>query len=338
MASAIIDFVALERPGHSSELANATLIEQLRERARAFDRDRMAPYVAHFRAKHSDTIAGIFFYGSRLAEGERAKGSLCDFFIVYDDARFHERVGQRLLNCVLAPNVYTELFDGCATKVSTVSLARFRREMSPAARDIYHQGRFGKRVALVYARDGAAEEVLLATWLAGMRALVGRTLDLLGETFTFEEFLLEVLTISYRGEVRAESPDKVARLLEAERPFYEVVYRRLLEERTGTAPYRQAVSRWRRFWTRRFLARSRRRMFYRWPKMILTVRNWLEVALAKLERTKGIVLPLTPLQRRFPLIFGWGHLWRVWRRGLLKGPDTHNANRKIETPNDRPRG
>jgi hypothetical protein len=293
----------------------------LRERARAFDRDAMSPYVAHFRAKHSDTIVGIFFYGSRLAEGEKAKGSLYDFFVVYDDPRFHRTAGQRLLNGVLAPNVYTELFDGHATKVSTVALGRFRHEMSPRARDIYHQGRFGKRVALVYARDLGAEDALILAWLAGMRALVRRTLDLMGEAFTFEEFLREVLTISYRGEVRAESADKVARLLEAERPFYEEVYRRLLEEHVGPAPYRQQVSRWRRFLARRFLARSRRRMFLRWPKMILTVRNWLDVILAKLERTKGIVLPLTPLQRRFPLIFGWGHFWRVWRRGLLKGPD-----------------
>ena len=318
----VLNSGAVDRATDSENEGDAELIDRLRARARSFDRDAMAPYIAHFRAKHGDTIVGIFFYGSRLAEGARAKGSLYDFFVVYDDPRFHKTAGQRILNGVLPPNVYTELFDRFATKVSTVSLARFQREMSPAAADIYHQGRFGKRVALVFARDANAEDALLATWLAGMRALVRRTLDLMPASFTFDEFLLEVLTISYRGEVRAESADKVVRLLEAERPFYEEVYGRLLEERVGVAPYRQTVSMWRRFLTRRFLARSRRRMFCRWPKMILTVRNWLDVLLAKLERTKGIVLPLTPLQRRFPLIFGWGHLWRVWRRGLLKGPES----------------
>jgi hypothetical protein len=70
--------------------------------------------------------------------------------------------------------------------------------------------------------------------------------------------------------------------------------------------------------TQTFLARSRRRGVLRWPKYMFTVDNWLQYILDKLERHQGIKVELTPLQKRFPLLFGWPIYLRLRRQGVVR--------------------
>jgi len=66
-----------------------------------------------------------------------------------------------------------------------------------------------------------------------------------------------------------------------------------------------------------FIRRSRRLAKARWPKQMLTVDNWLELILAKYERTHGEKIELTPLQRKYPLIFAWGQFFKAIKRGKV---------------------
>jgi hypothetical protein len=59
-------------------------------------------------------------------------------------------------------------------------------------------------------------------------------------------------------------------------------------------------------------------MYVRWFKYMATLEGWTDLLLDKVERTQGLRVELTPLQRKYPYIFGWPHFFRLLRRGLIK--------------------
>jgi hypothetical protein len=59
-------------------------------------------------------------------------------------------------------------------------------------------------------------------------------------------------------------------------------------------------------------------MYVRWFKYMATLDNWTDLLIEKIERTKGVKIELTPLQRRYPYIFGWSHFVKMMRRGMVK--------------------
>jgi hypothetical protein len=125
-------------------------------------------------------------------------------------------------------------------------------------------------------------------------------------------------------------PSKVQSLLDAAREYYQEIYPEVLHlhalrhgtpDLVGTGLYRQRGGGGRtqqRRRTQAFLARSRRRGVLRWPKYMFTVDNWLQYILDKLERHQGIKVELTPLQKRFPLLFGWPIYLRLRRQGVVR--------------------
>jgi hypothetical protein len=73
-----------------------------------------------------------------------------------------------------------------------------------------------------------------------------------------------------------------------------------------------------------FLAVSRKRFKARWPKMIITVDNWLDQLLAKLDRTYGIKIGIPAWERPIILITGWRHYFRLKKQGKIH---EHNAKK-----------
>ena len=52
-------------------------------------------------------------------------------------------------------------------------------------------------------------------------------------------------------------------------------------------------------------------------KALLTFEGALDYGAWKLERHSGERLTITPRLRRFPWLFVWPELWRLWRAGRL---------------------
>ncbi|MCC6750767.1 MAG: hypothetical protein IT371_24130 [Deltaproteobacteria bacterium] len=290
-------------------------------------------FVELFRRNHGAELAAVVLYGSRLSAGDATRSGLHDFFLLTDHLRrFHGDLLQAALNLVVPPNIYYATVassDGppLRCKYSVLSLDQFRRQTSAEADDIYHLGRFSKRVLLAYARDAQVEAQVVDGLERAVLALVPHALARLPETFTLDQAVGEVLGLSYLGEQRIAEPTKIDKLVSGDRDYYREVFalalahhavRRGAPLRTG-ATYRHdlpdAASRRR---TERFLARSRRRGVLRWPKFALTVDDWLQIELDKLERNHGVRLELTERERRHPLIFGWGRFLELRRKGIIK--------------------
>jgi hypothetical protein len=280
-------------------------------------------FVAHLREHDRGEIAAIIFYGSLLSKLTETATSFHDFYVIIDSLAAHRRLRDRLVGSVLPPSIYYRTYaDGLRCKYCVLLRKQFQRETSAAAHDIHNMGRFSKRVALVFARDAQATELVIDGCLEAARQLVPHALALSPTRFQLDDFLRTLLSLSYLGEQRVAEDAKVEALLSAEREHYRALYGALLEE-AGLSPqdgiYQQPPpSPAARRATEAFLGRSRRRGKLRWPKYIVTVDDWLEIILAKIERHHGVRIELSERERRWPLIFGWPKYFALKRRGLVK--------------------
>jgi len=273
------------------------------------------------RAEQGPNLVALVFYGSHLNRTASAESDH-DFFLIVDDyRRAHRERLHAWANGILPPSIYrrrVRLPDGSehACKVSVLSLADLERSTGPLAPDSYVFGRLGKRVAIVWARDEAARHVVedavcRSAALCGAWALRG-----MQAPFSADAFVLQALGLSYRCEERLESGEQRAKVLfAADEAYFRGVYgaflaaaetaglvRRLdrdgLLRVAGTRAERHAE----RLLHARFLARSRRRARLRWVKHVWTFEGWADYMLSKIRRHQGVVIVLSPRERRFPLL------------------------------------
>lgn len=304
--------------------------------------DAIRPFVEYFNRTYGDHLAAVVFYGSKLHPSLADETSFFDFYLVCDDYKdVLPRRRDRLLARHLPPNIYyLELpgeGPGRVCKFCVITADDLRDAVSESAKDLYHLGRFSKRVSLVWWRDSFERDAVLGACWQAIRVITEHAVNRVPNEFTLDEFILRALALSYEGEVRLEKTDeKVQALFESAAPFYrqafglaldqfrqnnpELFHEPQTDDPPGTYFMRRSVSLRAEMHeaTRLLLARSRRRARARWPKGILLVDNWLDILLAKIERTYGVKIELTPTERRWVLILGWRHYFRLRREGKIR--------------------
>ncbi len=292
----------------------------------------VAPYLERILQRYGHKVVGVFMYGSVLSQTTATATSFPDFFVITDGyRRVFRRFSHWLWAYFLPPHIFhLRLSEALQCKYNLISYARFRRECSRRAKDIYILGRFSKRVSLIYARDAAARSGLTACSANAMRCVVPWALRGMEGIWDATEFAMSCLNISYAGETRVEATSKVPKLFESERELYLAVYpgylerdptnqKRLTKLADGRYQHRESPlqARLRRARYRLFIKQSQLRGILRWPKFLITVDEWVDIILAKIERAKGIRIVPTERQRRHPLIFGWPHFFRLLREGAI---------------------
>jgi hypothetical protein len=264
--------------------------------------------------------------GSCVDPSLRSATSIPDFFVVVDDYRGGpESLGQKLSHRVLPPDLYHLSPPDPPCKFYVVDRASVWRETGPDAHDLYILGRLSKRTALVHARDDAAEALYEA--LAGRAASTAcaHAVALLDAPVSEATLVRSVLELSYRAERRLEDARKVEALYAASSDHYHRVFgacidalcergiaRRHPDGTVGPGPRADRPA------SEAFLARAKARTFLRWPKMMVTVDDWIPLLQAKLERTHGVRIEVPAWERPVFLITGWRHYARLRREGKIR--------------------
>lgn len=289
-----------------------------------------------------NSVEAVIFFGSQLVGTSPDAASAADLIVVVRDyTHFYNDIDSQLpasrhigiittLNRILAPNIINLNDPGgmrAGAKCFVVSEQNFRHSMSRAARDYFFRGRLSQRVEIVYARKDSTRR-RMQEYLAGARRL---TLDwvplYLPEWFTVGEYCLRMLEVSYAGEIRPESRDRVREVYEAQREFFRLVYGRILDDAAGggylvkegeryrltTPPTKQRVRFFRNFWRK-----SKARATLRWLKYMLTFDDWLDYIVHKTERRTGIRVELTQAERRVPFLLLWPKVFKVLRATRAK--------------------
>src|SRR5262245_49711617 len=150
----------------TASLSEGELLTLVRQKYFMPESPALHAFIERFRELHGPGLRAVVFYGSRLSESTRSANSIYDFFLFADDYRsFYRDPKHATLNRVLPPNTYYAQVGSERAKYNVVSMADFRRETSERARDLFHAGRFSKRVGLVWASDEATREELLRSFV-----------------------------------------------------------------------------------------------------------------------------------------------------------------------------
>ena len=297
--------------------------------------DAAAALVEAIRRRHGAAVAAVLFYGSCLRRGDptAAEDPVYDFYLLVDDYR-QAYVGAlaALANALLPPNVfYIETAWRGRTlraKYAIVSLAQFRRAVSPRAFHSYFWARFAQPVRLAYMRDAGVRAFVVAALAEAVTTLAMRVCGLLGDRFTAAEFWTRAFAATYAAELRAERAGRARLVYEADRERYDGLTAPALEaaglEVAATADgllsvhaaaqaRRSAATAW---WFRRLVGKLL--SILRLIKGVFTFDGGVDYILWKIERHSGVKATATPWQRRHPLLAAPGLAWRLYRRGAFR--------------------
>jgi hypothetical protein len=290
--------------------------------------------------RHGGAVSAVLFYGSCLRK-RQLEGSVLDFYAIVESYR--DAYSSRLLaaaNHALPPNVFfLSIGSGASTVLSKYAVLTwddFVRGAEGRSLSSIVWARFCQPSRLIWCRDDAVRDRLAGACALAAVTMVRTALafqqDLSSSRLETESLWQEGFRATYATELRTERPETIRELYAADPARYDRVASLAIDRlaRQGElAVARDPDGKIRvqldiaRFETlgRRWRLRSRAAKcvyLLRLVKSAFTFGDWLPYALFKLGRHTGVVVELTPLQRRYPLIFGWPVVFRLLRSQKLR--------------------
>ena len=251
-------------------------------------------------ARFGSAVEAVVLYGS-FTRGQ--SDTLLDLYVLLENLDSLPP-WQRLACRMLAPNVYQIVTPVARAKVAVLTYDALERgvrgDLAP-----YFWARFAQPVALVYAR-GEAERARFAALVSvaaeRLVAAVRPVSDRRGAAFWVDAF-----SRTYAAELRSERETRYRQLYEADSGYFDAV----LAAFGDSAHPPQTHWRWR-------ILAGKILSVLRIAKSAFTFDDPVDYALWKVARHSGVTVTATERQRRYPLIFAWPLLWRLYRQGALK--------------------
>ena len=282
--------------------------------------------VEELQRRHRNRVAAVLIYGSWL-RGRR--DTPLDAYVLLDRYAAMPSRWQGALCWLLPPNVHhlaaRDLEGQIRVQYALMTLGRF----DSAVRTGFHSyfwARFAQPCLMAYTRDAATRQHVIEVAASAALKFVRRVVPLLPPRFDAELLMATGFEACYRCELRAEPPAAARALFGWNAEHYRQLVSLLANDGLGyrlgqdayineTSSSGRALSAlaWR---VRRVQGKAL--SVLRLLKASLTFNDGLEYLLWKIERHSGLRVEPSPAQRRFPLLFGWPLLWRLYRRGAFR--------------------
>lgn len=285
--------------------------------------------------EHGSAINAVLYYGSCLRSNNPFDG-IVDLYLITDSYRaiYRSRV-RAFLNWMLPPNVfYKELAVGnrvLRVKYNLLSTGSLRRGLSSNRIHSYFWGRFCQPMIILWSRDDDARRRVEAGLQQAVKTFLDRVLPMVPATGDVGELWARGLALSYAAELRTEGAGRTRELVDYAPDHYVAVtlaaapslrHPTTVTEAGDSAHYAAEVSASSRMFSRwgwmirRILGKvlSMARLF----KSLLTFEGGLDYAAWKLERHSGQSIEIPDRVRKYPLIFIWPLLWKLYRRGVIR--------------------
>jgi hypothetical protein len=275
------------------------------------------------RARHG-AIAAVLFYGSCLRQPAASAAppeGVLDFYVVVDSYR--GAYPGRILawaNAMVPPNVFHIAASwqdhAVRAKYAVVSMAQFRRGLSRQSLQTSLWARFAQPCRLIWVRDLAARAAIESALADAVITMTAAIAPLLSAGASAEELWLRGFRETYRAELRTEDAARARHLYEDSRARYEGITPWALAEARRPAALGSRRSAQIRWAGRRVLGKTL--SVLRLIKGLFTFDGGVDYILWKIERHSGVHLPVSPWQRRHPLLASPVFLWRLYRLGAIR--------------------
>lgn len=285
--------------------------------------------------QYNGAVDAMLFYGSCLRSGDALDG-LVDLYLVVDDYRnAYRKPLPALFNRLLPPNVYyLEIKvngNQVRSKYAVISTQDLEQGTSPEWFHSYLWGRFSQPCGLLYSRDDETTRRVRKILAQAVLTFLTRALPALPERLDSAAIWQQGLALSYRAELRVEKPERAIQLYESWEDHYRALTSLAVDELPFAVKREQDESRsyyhfqipprTRKLGRVGWLLRRLQGKFLsllRLMKAAFTFQGGADYLIWKLERHTGVPIEVTPKIRRHPLIYGWGLMWRLYRRGIFR--------------------
>ncbi len=280
------------------------------------------------RLRYGDNLLAVLIYGSYL-RGKR--DTLLDFYVFLDNYSSMHSPWQGWLARALPPNVY-QIHHGpppgeARAKYALLTLDRFEHAVQKDFHS-YFWARFAQPCGILYCRDDAVYQRVIDAICQASITFIRRVAPRLPESFNAKQLWVDGLSLTYQCEFRSEAPGHAGQLFEYWPEYYRSVTAALAGRGLGVDPdgmpdhFRNSCSRQsRRFsaaswWLRRVQGKvlSTLRIF----KAAATFDGALDYLLWKIKRHSGVYIEPSRLQKKYPVVFAWPLLFRLWRKGAFR--------------------
>ena len=298
------------------------------------DSASIEPLLAAIKKQHGDALLGILVYGSWL-RGKR--DTMLDFYVLVEDYHTLDSAWQGWMCRLLPPNVYqihhqADPGDADSTdlraKYALLTLKQFGRAMEHDFHS-YFWARFAQPCEILFVRDEASRTALQNAFKAASATFMQRVLPTLPDHFSSRDLWIGGLSRTYRCELRTESSNRADSLYGFNPDYYDEATRAMAAaQQTGFSAIfegdsycnnssniarKLSATSW---WLRR--VQGKLLSMLRLMKAALTFNDALQYLLWKIERHTGIYIEPRPRQLKYPLIFAWPLLWKLYRRGAFR--------------------
>ncbi len=260
----------------------------------------LAGLLADLDERFGDHIDAVVLYGSYLRGNPQA---MPDLYVLLD--RYPGSLGlDRWLGILLPPNVYCIGQGETRAKVSVLRTRQLLRAVTTNFHP-YFWARFAQPCRLLQCRDERIRARL--DYIAEQSTQ--RLLKAMGSPATLTTpaaYWQALFKRTYAAELRSERVGKYREIYDADRSYYDALF-----DARPVAPDRPVVWRLRR-------AVGKSLSAARLLKSALTFADPVDYMLWKLERHSGVHLEATERQRRYPLVFAWPLVWRLYRAGAFR--------------------
>ncbi len=269
-----------------------------------------------------ESTLAIILYGSWL-RGKR--DTVVDLYIIVDSYKYLDSSLDKILTNFFSPNVYQQVGENLAkdfrVKFAVIGLEQFKKRVTNDFHP-YFWARFAQPTQILYVKNIKIKEALEASFKQATKRMITESVPMLPKKFTTEMLWETALRLTYSAELRSESGTAPQSIIETSLSELELLTESVASEcslknvknfwlnDTNRVDYLKKTAIWQ---TRFFIGKGLSIM--RLLKAVFTFENPLDYLVWKIERHTGIKEEPTKLQRKYPLIFSWSLLWRLYRKG-----------------------
>ncbi len=288
--------------------------------------------VESLKTRYQGCVVSVLFYGSCLRSGDPYDG-LVDLYLIVDNYRCaNSSIAKAFWNWLLPPNVfYAEFpFKGktIRCKYALLTLNDFDKGTSPRWFHSYLWGRFSQPTAIAWSLNSETQISVTTCMVQAIITFLNRALPSVPTNGSAQSLWQDALRLSYGTELRPESQARAQQLTEYNADYYHTVTELaapLLNSGFSFSPdsgYAYKADRRQRTlnklgWRLRSL-QGKWLSLARLSKALFTFEGGLDYIAWKLERHSGEPVEIPDKVRRYPLLFVWGMVWRLYRRGIFR--------------------